>query len=232
MDGTNEPGGFRRAGNLGQAIANSLTISGSSGEQSPRNSVIIGEGSRGRRGANSTGRQLSAIAAGRLPSVVEAMERGDPYRTDKALVASLPPSIGSRLTTLTRTWNDPTYGYDFEVVGYQLAPGAPDDDLAVAREMVDHCLQPGSESAIKSALALLRVSTKSRAEVEDDLALGQQVFADELAKYPADVAWSAVLKLARREKFYPSLSELRDQLQREGKMRQALAKTLRAAAKS
>lgn len=119
------------------------------------------------------------------------------------------------------------YGLDVEFLGYSLAPGAAPDELAAGNEMVQFASQPAAPGVIKMLLAELRVSTKARAEQDDDLALGFQVYATEVARYPADCAAAAIRKIARREKFYPALAELRDELQRESRRRKALADVLR-----
>jgi len=157
------------------------------------------------------------------------MEEADPepYRVDKLLVASLPPSVLSVLRRLTRSWNDPVYGHDFEVTGYVLDGPAPSQDIATARTMVDRCMRPARENQIKALLAELRVETKARAEHDDDLVLGLQLYADELAKHPADVVCAAVRKIARRDTFYPSLAELRKQLLAESKSRRFLREALK-----
>src|SRR6185312_9329708 len=115
-------------------------------------SATTGSASLARRGASSTGRQLSETAAASLRPVVEAMEEADPepYRVDKLLVASLPPSVLSVLRRLTRSWNDPVYGHDFEVTGYVLDGPAPSQDIATARTMVDRCMRPARENQIKA----------------------------------------------------------------------------------
>jgi len=151
----------------------------------------------------------------------------EPYKVDKFLVASLPRSVASALRRQTRSWTDPVYGHDFEVTGYTLDGPIPSDDLTTARTMIERCFRPAQEREIKMLLAELRVATKARAEHDDDLVLGFQLYADELAKHPADVATAAVKKIARREKFYPALAELREQLLRESKTRRHLRDALK-----
>lgn len=225
-----EEHGLRPIGSLPLTIGSSRRALASIPNGSLANSATTGARSPTDQGRErSTGRQLSATAAASLRPVVEAMEGGDPYRIDKVLLASLPRSVASALRQLKRTWSDPEYGYDFEITGYELTGPVPAGDLAIACEMVAHCLSRVPEATLKAELARLRVSTKSRAEVDDDLAMGFQVYAEECAKYPADVVRDALRSLGRMEKFYPALSEVRDQLQRRGRARKALLAALKAA---
>lgn len=230
MDG-NEERGFQRIGSLKLPNGNSPDRSGSTRNGLPTNSATTGGGLPARKDASSTGRRLSAIAAASLRPVIAAMaaDRPEPYRVDNLLVASLPLSVGSALRQETRSWNDPVYGYHFEITGYSLRRAPPDADMATALEMVEWCCRAVAEPhVIKMLLAELRVSTKSRTEAEDDAALGYQVYANELVRYPADIACAAVRKLARSERFYPSLSELREHLLRESRRRRLLRKALRS----
>lgn len=109
---------------------------------------------------------------------------------------------------------DPVYGFDTEFLGYRLDGAVPAGDLALARQMIGQHLCSSEEGLIKRELARLRVSTKARAETDDDLAMGFQVLAEECAEYPPDVVVWALRGWARMETFYPSLAEIRDRLQR------------------
>ena len=115
------------------------------------------------------------------------------------------------------------YGYDFEVIGYQRVDAeVPAEDLVKAKGIVGECLKGARGDLIKAELARLRVSTKSRAELDDDLAMGFQVLAEECANYPPDVVVWALRGWARSETFYPSLAEIRDRLQRGVRRRRSL----------
>jgi hypothetical protein len=153
----------------------------------------------------------------------------DPEAVDKAIVASLPRSLASTCSEIENEWIDPVYGWDYEVVGYTFGRGvldAPDGDVRAARNMVALYMAPPSEAVIKHELARLRASTKSRAEEEGDIAMGFQVLAEECFEYPADVVVWALRGWAKRERFYPSLAEIRDLLQRGSRRRESLAKSL------
>lgn len=223
----------QRIGSLALTIGSSLRVSDSIPNGQPTSSAITGYRSlTAQDREKKTGRQLSAIAAASLPAVVAAMGNADAEATDKALVASLPPSLRCALRERTETLIDPNYGYDYAIVGYALGKHMPGDDLAVGREMVAASLAPAAASVIKAELARLRASTKSRAEDDIDVAMGFQVRAEECAKYPADVVRDALRRLGRSETFYPSLSALLEALQRSARRRVSLRDALARAPES
>src|SRR6185369_16901089 len=149
--------------------------------------------------------------------------------TDWMLLASLPPSVARSLTPRTRTWHDMQYGFSYEITGYELAgrPAPTEADLDQARELVAVAMRPAPAKTIAAELARLAAVTKSRADSEDDQTLRFAAFREELAEFPRDVIASALRKIARRETFFPSLAEIRDQCQREFAHRKHLAAVLR-----
>lgn len=226
-DHQNEERGSRSIGSLASKIASSPEALASSLETLPPSSATSGVRSLAPRPSSSTGRQLSATGAESLPSVAEAIALADPQALDLAIVRSLPPSIGSALRAIHRDIIDPVYGWDTEFVGYELPrAGVVPAELMQARQMVGLHLKPAAGGLIKQELARLRVSTKSRSESADDLVMGFQVMAEECSEYPADVVVWALRGWARSEVFYPSLSEIRDRLQRGARRRKALMAVL------
>jgi hypothetical protein len=217
--------GFRRIGSLTPTIANSPAVSGSTLTRSSESSVTTG---RAAVTHASTGTRRSGTpVASSLSAVVAQMASGDPEATDRLLLASLPQSVARSLTPSMATWNDPAYGFDYEVTGYALAaPAPPDDDLDAARLLVATAMLPASARSVAGELARLAAVTKSRADTGEDQALRFAAFRDELGEFPIDVISSALRKIARREIFFPSLAEIRDQCQREFRHRQRLASAL------
>ena len=144
-------------------------------------------------------------------------------------MASLPQSVARGLAARYKDWVDPVYGWDREIVGYDLNDVPPRDDLATASAMVKRCLMPATEREIKAELTRLKASTKSRAEDEDEMALGFQVYLEECSLYPDDILRGALRGLGRRVKFYPSLSEVLEELQRTARRRLGLHSCVSAA---
>lgn len=126
-----------------------------------------------------------------------------------------------------RTWDDPVHGFDYQITGYWLTEPLPSPaELDQARALVAAAMQPAPARSVAAELARLAAVTKSRAETEDDQTLRFAAFRDELAEFPQDVISSALRKIARRETFFPSLAEIRDQCQREFSNRKHLAAVL------
>ena len=126
-----------------------------------------------------------------------------------------------------REWNDPDAGFDFEITGYSWREPIPaGSELDAARAVLAAAMVGAPAKIVMSELLRLAAVTKSRAESEEDQAFRFAAFRDELAEFPEDVIRTAMRKIARREIFFPSLSELRDQCQREFRHRKLLAAAL------
>ena len=151
----------------------------------------------------------------------------EPAATDKAILAMLPPLVASALRPMWKTWIDPVYGFDSEIDGYRVEAEVPASDLMQARQIVARHLRGADEDLIAQELVRLRITTKARAENDDDLALAYQAFAEACAECPPDVVVWALRGWARMETFHPSLAEIRDRLQRGVRKRRALMAALR-----
>jgi len=225
-DHQSEGRGLTAAGSLRLPTGTSPYNSDSNRKPWRQSSETTGLRSLAQRDASATGRQLSETVADRSLSIAQAVAKGDPEAVDRAILASLPPSIVSTLQPTHRDYIDPVYGFDTEFLGYALRGEVPAGDLMQARQIVGQHLRPGDEALIKREIARLRVSTKSRAESDDDMAMGFQVIAEECAEYPPDVVQWGLRSWARSEVFYPSLAEIRERLQRGARRRKALLAAL------
>jgi hypothetical protein len=105
---------------------------------------------------------------------------------------------------------------DFDVLGYR---GRLPAEL---KPLVDRINQPAGPKMVNGAAARCLSVTKSRATDGMDLRMMLAVFADELAQFPEDVVATAFRKWAQREKWWPSLAEIRDQCQRLNRVRASL----------
>jgi hypothetical protein len=230
MDDESRNRGFRPIGSLASEELRSLTL---------RDETTPGSGERGQPAEISTSARETSLPTTTRPgapgsitrhdlSLSEALRTNDPEAVDRAILASLPPSVASTLKPTYREYIDPKYGFDCEFTGYAMPPDVivPIGDLVKAASLVERHLRPAPEPLIKQELARLRVSTKARAESDDDLAMGFQVLAEECSEYPADVVVWALRSWARMETFYPSLAEIRERLQRGVARRRAMAKAL------
>lgn len=225
MDEEKEDRGFRTIGSLMPQTLRSLAEKVSMRERSQTNLPTTGAPGPGPGESSSTGRPRSATGAvasrGNMPGLT------DPAATDIAIVASLPPSVRSALQETVREYLDPAYGYDFEVVAYTIGAELMPRDQMLAVRIVEGACAPANPKVIASEVARLRASTKARSEANDDLAMTFQVLVEECEEYPADVVVWALRSWARREIFFPSLAELRDELQRKSRRRLRLLDALR-----
>jgi hypothetical protein len=173
----------------------------------------------------SIGTRRSAMPAASTPAgIVAAMASHSPESIDKLIRASLPPSVAHSLMPETRTWDDPMIGFNFEITGYSWRePLPPDADLDTARALVAAAMAPAPARTVMAELLRLAAVTKSRSESEDDQAFRFAALRDELAEFPEDVVRAVARKIARRETFFPSLAELREQCHREFRHRRLLA---------
>ena len=221
---------FRSIGSLTQPIVNSPESLASTLERSQTSSATTGKPSPVAKPLASIGTPPSATPAGTTPPGLVAMG-ADAELTDRLLLASLPPSVAHSLTPTMRTWDDPVHGFDYQITGYSLAEPLPSPaDIDTARQMVEAAMQPAPAKSVAAELARLAAVTKSRADPEDDQTLRFAAFREELAEFPRDVITTALRKIARRETFFPSLAEIRDQCQREFSHRKHLADVLRRSA--
>jgi hypothetical protein len=222
--GEDEARGFQPIGSLIQPIVRSPQNLRSTLDRSLTNSATTGTPSPAAKLPASIGTRHSAMPVASTPrDITAAMASNDPERTDSLLLASLPQSVAHSLMPTMTTWSDPEYGFSYEVTGYSLAdPSPPPADLEAARLIAAPAMAPAPRKAIAAELARLAALTKSRADAQDDQTLRFAAFGEELAEFPQDVIGAALRKIARRQTFFPSLAEVRDQCQREFRHRKLL----------
>jgi hypothetical protein len=109
---------------------------------------------------------------------------------------------------------------DFEMVPVGQA------DYAGAIDLVQHTMRPASDVLLSQALAVLEVSTVRGRESKESAALGNSVYLSILAKYPHDVALTAIYDLTMTAKFAPALSEIIDKCEQLVSKRRALLHAL------
>lgn len=228
-DQNREGQGFRSIGSLAARQVGLQKPSDSTPGEQPTSSETTGMPSPVPAESSSIGRQPGGTGVAVRPRITpeKAMALCDPEEVDRLIVQSLEPPLASACQPVYREWIDPQYGYDSEIVAYRF-DYAQADRIArdAARDYIRRMLAPADERTIMRELVRLRVSTKTRAEAEGDMALGMQVYAEECATYPADVVVWALRQWARTETFYPSLAELRDLLQRGSRRRESLYNAL------
>jgi len=137
----------------------------------------------------------------------------------------LTPSMRSSLAT---TWNDAgdEYGWNGRVIRYELNQPRSAGELAEAIDIAEASLLPMSKREVLAELARVRAMTVSR-DISMDLQLVLAAYADELMKYPVDAVREVLRSWPRKEKFWPSMSELIARLDPLVASRHALLEGLR-----
>lgn len=82
--------------------------------------------------------------------------------------------------------------------------------------------QPYERPALVKEITRCLLLTKARAQDQTDQTLMLSVLTSELSEFPADVVASELRSWSRREKWWPTLSELRDRCQQAMRVRKSL----------
>jgi hypothetical protein len=167
-----------------------------------------------------------------LPIITAFLETGvEPSEADRALVASLPPSVKISLQSKVRTW-DTSGEFLGEVVGYELKGYVSEPERMHALDMVAHSLSPMSMSEAQKLLGKLRILTKVRAESVDDIRATFAIYAQELAEFPADVVRKVLTTQHKISKWWPAWAELEDRLRFYARTRHNLHNALKQRSKA
>lgn len=236
MDDHRGKQGSRPIGSLiSRTVATQRIVDGTASEyrQKPRDSATITPQSR-RFPAIGThpGEHGSSALTSSLPAteIAALAPLGTLHRDPGAL---LPRRVTSCLVS---TWegNNTGYGWDGYVSAYELVmpPDAADlaaaeADLAVAIEIAEAALQPAPPQKVLAELTRLRALTVSRDQSTTDLELIAAAYTDELKKYPLDAVVEVLRDWPRSHRFWPSMAELVEPLDRLVGPRRALREALR-----
>jgi hypothetical protein len=207
-----EEQGSRSIGSLLPRIVSSLAESGSTRTPRPTSSATTGVLCLAPRPASSTGRGLSATDAEQL--LADKVASRDTAAINNALVDLLSPFVS--LSWRGIPTDDPftTYAEQRLVVeDHYLA-----DDRPMLRRLVEISMLPARRSEIIKWLGRLRALTAWRGSAEEG-ALVISALADELAEWPADAVLSALGEWPRKNRFWPTLAELLDEVRRGCKTR-------------
>lgn len=215
-----EERGFQAIGSQVPKIVSSLKVSASMPTNLRQSSGTTGAQCLARKGSSSTGRALTATDVARL------LDGDEPARTDKAILASLPPSLASSLRERRREMIDPVYGFDSEFCGYEIGTVSA-EDLQAGQALVRAAIQRCDRQTVASELTRMRALTKARQLTDDDAAVTVAAYAEELSQYPADIVRAACRSWTRREPWWPSWAELKAELDRLARRRKALFAALR-----
>ena len=192
--------------------------------QLTRRPPSVSSATRGSSGSNGAAVRPTSTAG--LPAL---LAKGDPEETDKTLEASLRQLLGSFPEATMRANYHDVYGFDLVFDSYPpLRPKEP-LQLTAAQHLVRLALCPASAVDITKELARVRIGTAGRAIGDEDMEAWLLVFGDELGQFPLDVVRDCCRRWVRREKWTPTLAEIRDDCQRMVRRRQAMLRTLQEA---
>lgn len=155
--------------------------------------------------------------------------RGEPMAlsdaTSRNPAVLLPQCVRS---CLAETWidGDVGSGWNGVVGGYELTQPLAAEERDAAISAAESMLQPAGEGLIVAELGRLRMVTVSR-DVGQDLALMFAAYTDELSRYPADAIRDVLRAWPRTQRFWPSIAELVERLERIVRPRRALLDGLR-----
>jgi len=117
------------------------------------------------------------------------------------------------MRAVTREVHDPTYGYDEEVLRYEVDPGGADsEELEQALVAYERACLPMPDQWTNEELAKLKARTVSRQQDQEELSLMLRVYADDLAEWPADVVKEVLRTQPKVSKFWPTWYELEERL--------------------
>lgn len=101
---------------------------------------------------------------------------------------------------------------DGNVTGYRLAANVEPYDITEAIRIIEDISQPATKKDIIQALTKLHLKTKQKRQEASDTAMQLQVYAEELAEYPADVVIETLKKWPNHSPWWPSWKELKGEL--------------------
>jgi hypothetical protein len=117
------------------------------------------------------------------------------------------------------------YGFESELVGYEADDPKSSDALEAARAIIEAANRPLSRSELGRELAQVAAVTVSNRAPEDQAGWAA-VMLIELQDFPGEAVRTALRTWARREKFLPTLAEIREDCHWHSRRRLALRRLL------
>lgn len=126
-------------------------------------------------------------------------------------------------------WKDKTttsHGFDTELIRYDF-DGAPEDDVAAARDLLQAVNAPCPKEIAVTAITTLRARTKARSDQQQDQDTMLAIYASDVMEYPADIVVEACRSIGRSQVFFPSVSEIIDACEWRVRERRLLLRAIR-----
>lgn len=163
-----------------------------------------------------------------LPAIRAKLVSQEPEDTDRNLVQWLTSGLKIRPTESVRMTYPTTGGYRREVTGYSFA-GLTAENRAEAMGAVNDALTPAEIGTCEGWVSALYAVTSHRTDDVSSMKIILRLYSDTLAQYPADVAKAVTERFmyrAERPNFFPTLSELKIDLDRLSLARRLLARDM------
>lgn len=155
-----------------------------------------------------------SVSINSLSSLQGALVALDADQVRRTVEASLAPSWSLRPLT------DSEWG----LAGFTAARSLTQEERMKIGQLAESLLTPTPAQQVRREAAKCLTVTASREREGMDIKIMLEVFADELSEFPPDVVGMAFREWARREKWWPTLSEIRNTCLREVKWRKSLKK--------
>lgn len=157
-------------------------------------------------------------------AVLAKLESQSPEDTDRNLLQWLTSSLGIVPQPQISLTYPVTGGYQRSVTGFSFE-GLTQNNLSRALEATYSAMTPATVQRCEEHVSTLHAVTAHRNDSENSLRLILRLYADCLARYPADVSKAVVQRFIYRSdkpNFFPTLSELKDACDKAAAQRQQL----------
>ncbi len=145
-------------------------------------------------------------------------------QADRIALESLERLIGSPIVEKRRSKNDPQFGYDEELAGYETAAKIPE----TAREFIRELTRPAERDAVKPGLTAMALAMPSQNPEGPAVEAWMELVWMAVEEFPADVINEALKRSVRRDEFRPTPAKIRDDCHWLNRRRHALRRLVGA----
>ncbi len=117
--------------------------------------------------------------------------------------------------------------HGWQTTGYEFKPGWDEAEGQEGLRLLEMLNARAAPEACQQELARLALLTKAKNECQEDLTIRLGVLGEELSEFPIDCVRDSCRSWAKSEKWFPSLSELREACQDRAMKRRGLLLALK-----
>jgi hypothetical protein len=186
------------------------------------------ESAQARTGASTGNGGVVSLPTTNSAAVLAKLESQAPEDTDRNLLQWLTSSLGIVPQPQVSLTYPVTGGYQRTVTGFTFEGLTPDNRSDAVRA-VQSAMTPPTIQRCEEHVSTLHAVTAHRQDSENSLRLILRLYADCLAKYPADVVKAVVERFIYRPdkpNFFPTLSELKDACDHATSQRKQILRSL------